>query len=47
VLLDHCFMLVAPDHRAGAFLDVEALAIRRLAVDVLFIVSGFLVTAAC
>jgi hypothetical protein len=44
VLLDHCFALVAPDQAANAFIDVEGLGIGRLAVDVFFIVSGFLVT---
>jgi len=44
VLLDHCFALVAPDQAATAFIDVEGLGIGRLAVDVFFIVSGFLVT---
>ena len=44
VILDHSFTLVAPDQAANAIVDVEALEIGRLAVDVFFIVSGFLVT---
>jgi peptidoglycan/LPS O-acetylase OafA/YrhL len=44
VLLDHCFALVAPGQRATAFVDMESLALGRIAVDVFFIVSGFLVT---
>jgi peptidoglycan/LPS O-acetylase OafA/YrhL len=44
VLLDHSFALVAPDIAAGAFIDFAKLEIGRLAVDVFFIVSGFLVT---
>jgi peptidoglycan/LPS O-acetylase OafA/YrhL len=44
VVLDHSFALVAQDQAAKAIVDVEALGIGRLAVDVFFIVSGFLVT---
>src|SRR3990172_7620119 len=44
VLLDHSFALVAQDQTANAIIDVEALGLGRLAVDVFFIVSGFLVT---
>ena len=44
VLLDHSFALVAQGHAAGDLIDMERLEIGRLAVDVFFIVSGFLVT---
>jgi peptidoglycan/LPS O-acetylase OafA/YrhL len=44
VILDHSFALVAHDPTAGALIDVERLEIGRLAVDVFFIISGFLVT---
>src|SRR3990172_7497167 len=44
VVVDHSFALVAQDQAANAIIDVEALEIGRLAVDVFFIVSGFLVT---
>ncbi|MGH6832516.1 MAG: acyltransferase family protein [Methyloceanibacter sp.] len=44
VLVDHCFALVAPEQAAGALIDFERLEIGRLAVDVFFIISGFLVT---
>jgi peptidoglycan/LPS O-acetylase OafA/YrhL len=44
VLVDHSFALVAPEQAAGAAIDFEALEIGRLAVDVFFIISGFLVT---
>ena len=44
VLLDHSFALVAQGHAAGGLIDMERLEIGRLAVDVFFIVSGFLVT---
>lgn len=44
VLVDHSFTLVAPARTTGALIDVEALEIGRLAVDVFFIISGFLVT---
>ncbi len=44
VMLDHSFALVAPGQAAGAVIDIGALGIGRLAVDVFFIVSGFLVT---
>jgi peptidoglycan/LPS O-acetylase OafA/YrhL len=44
VLLDHSFALVRPDIAATAFVDFAKLEIGRLAVDVFFIVSGFLVT---
>jgi len=44
VLLDHSFALVAHDQTASALIDVERLEIGRLAVDVFFILSGFLVT---
>ena len=44
VLLDHSFALVAQGHAPGGLVDMERLEIGRLAVDVFFIVSGFLVT---
>jgi peptidoglycan/LPS O-acetylase OafA/YrhL len=44
VLVDHCFALVAPEKAAAAAIDFEALEIGRYAVDVFFVVSGFLVT---
>jgi peptidoglycan/LPS O-acetylase OafA/YrhL len=44
VLVDHCFALVAPEKGAAAPVNFEALEIWRYAVDVFFIVSGFLVT---
>ena len=44
VLVDHSFALVAPEQAAGAAIDFETLEIGRLAVDVFFIISGFLVT---
>jgi peptidoglycan/LPS O-acetylase OafA/YrhL len=44
VLLDHSFALVAPERVAGAVIDVGGLELARIAVDVFFIVSGFLVT---
>jgi len=44
VILDHSFALVAHDQAAGALIDVDRLEIGRLAVDVFFIISGFLVT---
>ena len=44
VIVDHSFALVAPEQAAKAFFDVGSLEIGRLAVDVFFIVSGFLVT---
>ncbi len=44
VILDHSFALVAPERAAGALVDFEALELARVAVDVFFIVSGFLVT---
>ena len=44
VLVDHCFALVAPEKAAAAPVNFEALEIGRYAVDVFFIVSGFLVT---
>ncbi len=44
VILDHSFALVAPERAAGALVDLEALELARVAVDVFFIVSGFLVT---
>jgi hypothetical protein len=43
-LLDHSFALVAPEIAAGSYIDFARLEIGRLAVDVFFIVSGFLVT---
>lgn len=43
VLVDHSFALVA-DKQAAGVVDMEALALGRVAVDVFFIVSGFLVT---
>ena len=44
VILDHSFALVARDQTAAAFIDVASLEIGRLAVEVFFIISGFLVT---
>jgi peptidoglycan/LPS O-acetylase OafA/YrhL len=44
VLVDHCFALVAPDNAGAAAIRFEAFEIGRYAVDVFFIVSGFLVT---
>jgi len=44
VLLEHCFALVAPEQAAGAAINFEMLEIGRFAVDVFFIISGFLVT---
>ena len=44
VIVDHSFALVAHDQTADALIDVERLEIGRLAVDVFFIISGFLVT---
>ena len=44
VLVAHCFSMVAADQAAASPLDVEALGLGRLAVDVFFIISGFLVT---
>ena len=44
VLLDHSFALVAPERAASAVVDVGGLELARVAVDVFFIVSGFLVT---
>jgi peptidoglycan/LPS O-acetylase OafA/YrhL len=44
VILDHSFALVAPERAAAAPVDFEALELARVAVDVFFIVSGFLVT---
>lgn len=44
VLLAHSFALVAPEQAAGALINFETLEIGRLAVDVFFIISGFLVT---
>ena len=44
VLLDHSFALARPTWRPGAFIDFAKIEIGRLAVDVFFIVSGFLVT---
>jgi peptidoglycan/LPS O-acetylase OafA/YrhL len=41
---DHSFALVAPERAAAAPIDFEALELARVAVDVFFIVSGFLVT---
>ncbi|HEX2447692.1 MAG TPA: hypothetical protein VHK26_05845 [Methyloceanibacter sp.] len=43
-MLDHSFALVAPEIAAGSYIDFARLEIGRLAVDVFFIVSGFLVT---
>jgi peptidoglycan/LPS O-acetylase OafA/YrhL len=44
VVLDHSFVLVAPERAASAVIDVAGLELARVAVDVFFIVSGFLVT---
>jgi peptidoglycan/LPS O-acetylase OafA/YrhL len=44
VIVDHSFALVSHDQTADALIDVERLEIGRLAVDVFFIISGFLVT---
>lgn len=44
VLLEHCFALVAPEQAADAAINWEMLEIGRFAVDVFFIISGFLVT---
>jgi peptidoglycan/LPS O-acetylase OafA/YrhL len=44
VILDHSFALVAPERTATAPIDFGALELARVAVDVFFIVSGFLVT---
>ena len=44
VLVDHSFTLVADKEAASALVDMEALEIGRVAVDVFFVVSGFLVT---
>ena len=44
VILDHSFALVAHDQAAALPVDVESLEIGKVAVDVFFIISGFLVT---
>lgn len=44
VVLDHSFALDAHHEAASALIDVESLEVGRLAVDVFFIISGFLVT---
>jgi peptidoglycan/LPS O-acetylase OafA/YrhL len=44
VIVDHSFALVADRQAAASFIDMGALGIGRVAVDVFFIVSGFLVT---
>ena len=44
VIVDHSFALVAPEQAASALIGGEALGIGRLAVDIFFLVSGFLVT---
>jgi peptidoglycan/LPS O-acetylase OafA/YrhL len=44
VLIDHCFALVPGEQAAAALVDPRPFEIGRLAVDVFFIVSGFLVT---
>ena len=44
VLIDHCFALVAPERAGAPMLDLRSLEIGRWAVDVFFIISGFLVT---
>jgi peptidoglycan/LPS O-acetylase OafA/YrhL len=44
VILDHSFALVAPERAASALIDFQSLELARVAVDVFFIVSGFLVT---
>lgn len=43
VLVAHCFELVAPQLAAAAPVNLEQLGIGRIAVDIFFIVSGFLV----
>jgi peptidoglycan/LPS O-acetylase OafA/YrhL len=44
VIVDHSFALVAPEQTARAAFDIGSLEVGRIAVDVFFIVSGFLVT---
>jgi peptidoglycan/LPS O-acetylase OafA/YrhL len=44
VIFDHSFVLVAQDQAASALIDLGGLEIGKVAVDVFFIVSGFLVT---
>jgi len=44
VLVAHCFDVVAPEQAAAVPVNLEELGIGRIAVDVFFIVSGFLVT---
>jgi peptidoglycan/LPS O-acetylase OafA/YrhL len=44
VLVDHCFWLVSPEQAAASPVDLRPLEIGRWAVDVFFIISGFLVT---
>jgi peptidoglycan/LPS O-acetylase OafA/YrhL len=44
VMVDHSFALVVPEQAANASLDLGALELGRVGVDIFFIVSGFLVT---
>jgi peptidoglycan/LPS O-acetylase OafA/YrhL len=44
VMVDHSFALVAPAQAANTWLDLGALELGRVGVDIFFIVSGFLVT---
>ena len=44
VLIDHCFALVAPEQAAASIIDLRSLETGRWAVDVFFVISGFLVT---
>jgi peptidoglycan/LPS O-acetylase OafA/YrhL len=44
VLVAHCFDVVAPEQAAAVPVNLAELGIGRIAVDVFFIVSGFLVT---
>jgi len=44
VLIAHCFDLVTPEIAATLPVNLEQLGVGRVAVDVFFIVSGFLVT---
>jgi peptidoglycan/LPS O-acetylase OafA/YrhL len=44
VLVAHCFDVVTPEQAAAAPFNLDELGLGRIAVDVFFIVSGFLVT---